>query len=96
VTQTSWNHSQLLGRDLEPTELDGSGAYMTIHVGGPLDADVLLTADVEKQRVSVSARWTADGSSRELRAGDLTMTDAETRAGEWADSLSAGHEPEAT
>jgi len=95
MTGTAWLRSQLLGRELEPSELDGSGTYMTIHVGGPLDADVLLMADVEKQRVSVSARWIAAGSSRELRLDELTMTDAETRAGEWADILSAGGEPNA-
>lgn len=95
MTGSEWARSQLLGRELEPAELDGSGAYMTIHIGGPLNADVLLTADVEHRRVSVSARWSAAGSTRELRAEGLTMADAETRAAQWADSLSAGREPDA-
>ena len=90
----NWSHSQILGRELDPAELDASGVYMTIHVGGSLDAHVLLAADLDSQRVSVSANWTdTTGSSREQRAGDLAMSDAETLAAEWADTLAAGHEP---
>jgi hypothetical protein len=90
----SWPYSELLGRALEPTELDESGVYMTIHVGGPLEGDVLLAADVAAERVSVSARWSG-GTSRELTVGTLPMPEAEALASAWADALAAGVEPQA-
>lgn len=94
TTGDPWPNSQLLGRSLEPAELEESGPYMTIHVGGPLDGDVTLTADLAKQRVTVSARWLATGSPREMHADDLPMAEAEMLAAEWADELGAGREPD--
>lgn len=94
--RTGWPHSQLLGRPLERSELDESGLYMTIHVGGPLDGDVALLADIEARRVSVVARWGSGTPRREVHAGELPMGDAEALAAQWADELGAGREPGTT
>ncbi|HEX4032930.1 MAG TPA: hypothetical protein VHX66_00665 [Solirubrobacteraceae bacterium] len=77
-------------------ELDDSGLYMTIHVGGPLGGDVMLEADVAERQVSVTARWTAADAHREARVTGMPMTDAEELAAQWADELSAGQEPHPT
>jgi hypothetical protein len=93
MTTTDWPHSQLLGRPLEPSELEQSGTYMTIHVGGPLDGDVLLVAAVAAQRVSVTARWRAGAELREAHSEAMAMADAELLAAQWADELGEGLEP---
>jgi hypothetical protein len=91
----AWPHSQLLGRPLEPEELEQPGPYLTMQVGGPLEAFVTLTADAEKRRVSVLARWGTSQKRHEACASGMNMTSAEGVAAQWADELGAGHEPSA-
>jgi hypothetical protein len=93
--QDDWPNSQLLGRPLEATELEQSGVYMTLHVGGPLEGDVALTADVPTRLVSVVARWRVARARREAHADGLPMAEAEMLAAQWADELGMGHEPNA-
>jgi hypothetical protein len=90
---TDWPNSQLIGRPLDPAELEESGVYMTLHVGGPLEGDVVLTADLAAQRVSVVARWGPAAARLEAHADALPMAEAEMLAAQWADELGAGHEP---
>jgi len=91
--RSEWPHSQLLGRSLEAAELECSGIYMTIHVGGPLDGDVTLTADVAAQQVAVGARWRTASSRRQAQTPVMPMAGAEMLAAQWADELGTGHEP---
>lgn len=88
-----WPNSQLLGRPLDATELERSGVYMTLHVGGPLEGDVALSADVAARLVSVVARWRAANTRREAHADALPMAEAEMLAAQWADELGMGLEP---
>jgi hypothetical protein len=92
---TDWPNSQLLGRPLAAAEIERSGVYMTLHVGGPLEGDVVLTADVSAQLVSVVARWQLASGRREVHADRLPIAEAEMLAAQWADELGIGHEPHA-
>ncbi|HEY1778680.1 MAG TPA: hypothetical protein VGG41_21165 [Solirubrobacteraceae bacterium] len=92
--QSAWPQSQLLGRELDPAELDDSGLYMTIHVGGALDGDVTLEADLDTRLVTVTARWVTGNIPSQESTSGMPMDDAEALAAQWADELAAGHEPQ--